>query len=177
MRDSLLRDLQSIAVVGVLAVAFVPIDAVLGEAPDHAAASQGRLDGMRFVGTFAPEGQPADRKDTLFFSDGHFWSANCVPCGFAPGPYSARAVGDAIHFHGEMKSAERGKFTYVGVVRDGRLSAKIHWHKDRWYWSIDRDFRFEGSIAASRVTERATSVARTATAQGQVPKGRDVCPL
>jgi len=177
MRDRFSRGLYALAMVGALASAFLPSGAVLRAGPDGTAESHGRLDGMRFVGSFAPEGKGAGRKDTLFFSDGHFWSANCVPCGFAPGVYSTRQLGDTIHFRGEMKSRERGVFAYVGVVRAGRLSATIRWHKDRWYWSIDREFRFDGTVAGARVTERAASVARTAAAEGRTPKPRDVCPL
>jgi len=174
MRDKLLHGLQASTLLGILVIAFVVSEAFSG---DEGAAPHGRLDGLRFIGTFAPEGENAGRKDTLLFSDGHFWSAICVPCGFTPGVYWVRDVGDAIHFRGQMESPERGTFTFIGVVRDGQVSAKIHWRKERWYWSLERDFRFEGKATGARVTERAARVARVAAAEGRVPKPKSSCPL
>lgn len=138
-----------------------------------AAELHGRLDGMRFVGMFGPDGQPGDRKDTLYFGDGQFWSANCVPCGFSPAIYWVRQAGDEIHFRGEMASPERGKFTYTGIIRGKRLTAKIHWRQERWYWSIDRDFRFEGTLSDGAVTESASRAKVRAESAG--PKARDQC--
>ena len=174
MRDRLLRGLHASTFIGILVIAFV-----VGEAfsEGDSAASHGRLDGLRFIGTFAPENENAGRRDTLFFSDGHFWSAICVPCGFSPGVYWVRGVGDAIHFRGRMESPERGTFTFIGVVHDGRLSAKIHWRKKRWYWSLERDFHFEGKAVGAPVTERAARVARVAAAEARVPKPKSSCPL
>jgi hypothetical protein len=100
-----------------------------------------------------------------------------VPCGFAPGVYWVRNDGEAIHFHGDMGSAERGRFVYYGVVQDGHLSASVHWRRERWYWTIDRDFRFEGRLSPVVVSERAAIVAGTAAAEGKVPKPAEICPL
>lgn len=121
----------------------------LGLSDDRAKSSppHGPLDGMHFVGDFGPEGEPADLTDVLYFAEGQFWSENCVPCGFSPGVYWVRFSEDGIHFRGELESAERGRFLYSGVVRDGRLTAHINWRKDRWYWSIDRNFWFKGALA------------------------------
>lgn len=150
----------------------------LGDDADRSLQTHGRLDGMRFVGMFGPAQAPDDRKeDTLFFGDGHFWSANCVPCGFAPGKYWVRHEGDAIHFRGVMESPERGRFLYIGVVRDGRLSASVNWRKERWYWTIDRDFRFDATLSGATVTQRPDAVARLAVAEAKLPKSEEVCPL
>ncbi|MDX1375640.1 MAG: hypothetical protein R3357_08770 [Burkholderiales bacterium] len=177
MPARLSRGLPAMLPAGVLTAAMMLSGTVSGEGADGDAAPHGRLDGMRFVGTFAPAGRNADRKDTLSFNDGHFWSAICVPCGFAPGLYWVRHVGNAIHFRGVMESPERGTFSYDGMVREGRLSATIHWRRDRWYWSVEREYRFEGKVAEARVTMRATSVARSAAAESRVAKPKDLCPL
>lgn len=150
----------------------------LGDDPGQPLRTHGRLDGMRFVGMFGPAQDPDEgREDTLFFGDGHFWSGNCVPCGFAPGKYWIRYDGDAIHFRGVMESPARGRFTYLGVVRGGHLSASVNWHKERWYWTIDRDFRFEGTLSGIAVTQRADAVARLAAAEAKLPKLKEICPL
>ena len=161
-----------------LAVAIVPTGlAVSGDAvtsaPETSPASHGRLDGMRFVGMFGPDGQPGDRKDTLYFGDGRFWSANCVPCGFVPAIYWIRLAGDETHFRGEMTSPERGKFTYTGIVRGKRVTAKINWRRERWYWSIDRDFRFEGVLSEEAMTESAARAKQRAESAGS--DARDEC--
>lgn len=123
----------------------------------------GPLDGMRFVGTIGPDGQPGI-EDTLYFGDGQFWSQSCVRCGFAPGFYWVRFIEGAIHFQGELESAERGRFTYSGVVRDGQVIAHIKWRHRRWYWSINRDFVFRGDLVETATTASAVSAARQARA-------------
>ncbi|MFW6077623.1 MAG: hypothetical protein ACOC71_07705 [Hyphomicrobiales bacterium] len=32
------------------------------------------------------------------------------------------------------------------MVSDDQLSARINWRQERWYWTIDRDFWFEGTL-------------------------------
>ncbi len=136
---------------------------------------RGPLDGMDFLGDFGPAGKPADSRDTLHFRDGRFWSGNCVPCGYPPGVYWVRVSGDAIHFRGELDRPGGGRFVYVGVVRDGRIEADINWRRERWYWTIDRDFRFEGRIADLQPDHASVSAAREA-ALGSHGAGRDCRP-
>jgi hypothetical protein len=129
--------------------------------------ASGPLDGMSFAGVFGPENGRDDRDDVLYFDDGQFWSEKCVACGFKPGPYWVRFDDAAVHFRGELESDDRGRFTYTGVVRDERISVRINWRLDRWYWTIDKDFRFEGTLAATPQTiaaERAMRVALAAEA-------------
>lgn len=134
------------------------------------AAAHGPLDGMRFVGTFGPQGEPADRNDTLYFADGQFWSKQCVPCGFAPGPYWVRHTEDGIRFKGELESPESGRFFYSGVVQDERLTVAINWRKERWYWTIDRDFWFEGELAPAIPVGGMPSATRVAMAAASEPR-------
>ncbi|MDZ7749908.1 MAG: hypothetical protein U5K43_14785 [Halofilum sp. (in: g-proteobacteria)] len=115
--------------------------------PDpHRVTSQGPLDGLTFVGRFGPADGSDDRQDALHFRSGHFWSANCTPCGFRPSRYWVHRSTAGIHFRGRLRSAESGVFTFQGLVRDGRVEVSINWHKERWYWTIDRDFRFVGVL-------------------------------
>jgi hypothetical protein len=165
-----------------LPLALVPTMPAVGsqaigtqDGPDRV--SRGDLDGRVFVGSFGPADRPGDRADSLTFDDGHFWSANCVPCGFGPAPYWIRRVGDELHFRGEMDSVERGRFRYAGVIRDGRVSATIHWRKERWYWTIDREFRFEGRRADTVHSDPLAAVVRRARAAAAAPEPSAVCPL
>lgn len=147
------------------------------EAPADPAPASGVLDGRQFAGTFGPEGGASGRPDTLYFSEGRFWSANCVPCGFVPALYWVRHDGDAIHFRGEMHSRERGHFTYVGVIRGDRIEADVRWQKARWYWTIDRTFRFEGRRADGPAGDPVAVAIRRAVAAGTEPEPSAVCPL
>lgn len=111
------------------------------------------LDGMSFKGKFV------NSPDVLYFNQGQFWSKNCVPCGFKPGEYWVREVGDEIHFKGTLQSDDRGQFHYTGVMRDGQIEATIAWHHKRWYWNIEREFQFIGELAL----DQAPSTAQHAT--------------
>lgn len=168
------RCVPSGAVLAVLLVMLVTLPAAAsgenGGAEDGDAAARGPLDGMRFVGSFGPEGEPADREDTLYFANGRFWSKNCVPCGFSPGRYWVRYTEDGIHFKGELKSPESGRFFYAGVVQDERLTVTINWRKERWYWTIDRDFWFEGELAPATPVSRIPSATRVAMAAATEPR-------
>lgn len=154
-----------------LLLALAPLRPVPGEENARPHPAQGPLDGMKFVGTFGPEGEPGDREDVLYFGDGHFWSRNCVPCGFPPGEYWVRYSGGAVHFRGELQSSERGRFAYSGVIRDGRVTAHINWRKERWYWTIDRDFRFEGVLVQRTAELSASRTARLARTAGPPADG------
>jgi hypothetical protein len=55
-------------------------------------------------------------------------------------------------------------------VRDNRLTATLDWRKERWYWSIDRGFWFEGTLEASVAAEPAPSPASIALAAATEPR-------
>jgi hypothetical protein len=135
--------------------------------------ARGPLDGMAFVGKIGPAENP-DVADVLYFRDGHFWSKACTLCGFAPAPYWVRYVEDGIEFRGVLESPDRGRFSYSGIVRDGRLTAAINWRHDRWYWSVDRDLRFEGVRSEDHVAAMTLEAARSA-AGAEAPRP-DGCP-
>ena len=163
----------------VLAAAAVALCVVpaTAQAPADPAPTHGLLDGRQFVGTFGPRDGGVGRIDTLFFSEGRFWSANCVPCGFVPALYWVRQDGNAIHFRGEMFSRDRGQFTYTGTLRGDRIEADVRWQKARWYWSIDRSFRFEGRLVEGPVEVSLAGVTRRAEQAGIEPEPDAYCPL
>lgn len=125
---------------------------------------------MSFVGKLGPDGKPLDRDDILFFRDGQFWSKNCVACSFQPGAYFTRHADGGIEFQGVLESVERGRFSYIGVVRDGRVNARINWRKERWYWSIDKDFRFEGELAPDIDVPSVQQASQLASSAGPKPQ-------
>ena len=86
-------------------------------------------------------------EDSLHFRGGFYWSKGCIACSFAPGPYSARAVEGGVEFTGVLESPERGVFSYAGLVTETGLVAEIGWRRERWYWTLERGFRFEGVSA------------------------------
>lgn len=131
--------------------------------------SSGALDGLIFEGMFGPADGSSDRADILYFSDGYFWSKNCVPCGFAPAPYKATRTDDGFRFEGVMTSPDRGRFTYSGIVKDGEIMAEINWLKERWYWTIDKDFRFKGASVESSASTSALRAMRVALSANPDP--------
>jgi hypothetical protein len=156
--------------------AATPIAGVADGGPQDAL-MLGDLDGRMFVGTFAPADGSSGRQDALSFRGGHFWSSVCVPCGFVPAAYWVRKVGDEIHFRGEMVSTKSGKFDYSGVVKGNRLVATVDWRKDRWYWSIQRQFRFEGELSEATVTSSVAAMVQRARKAAVTPEPDVVCPL
>ena len=111
--------------------------------------ASGLLDGRDFEGILGPAGEGGGRRiaDSLHFRDGFYWSRGCIACSFAPGPYFTRAVDGGIAFTGVLESPERGIFRYMGLVRETGLVADIDWRRERWYWTFERGFRFEGAPA------------------------------
>lgn len=167
MRPMSVRQVLAGAALTLWLIAFAPFEAIGGE---NGVKARGPLDGMNFVGTLGPEGKPGDREDIIHFADGQFWSENCVPCGFRPGPYWVRVEDDRIHFRGKLSSPESGEFSYTGVVQNNKLTVTMNWRKDRWYWSIDRNFWFEGTREATAAAEASPSPASIALAAATDPR-------
>lgn len=136
-------------------------------------ASESPLDGMVFEGRIGPAHNP-DLQDHLYFEDGRFWSGTCVRCGFEPGIYWVRHTDNGIAFRGVLRSADRGTFTYDGVVRGDRIEVSINWRHERWYWTIDRDLRFVGELQQDGNADMTIEDAH-ALADGKEPRP-DNCP-
>ncbi|MCG6882613.1 MAG: hypothetical protein LJE62_02530 [Silicimonas sp.] len=113
----------------------------------------GPLDGRVFNGMIGPVEDP-DLKDSLYFSDGHFWSDICTKCGFMPGEYEAEQTEEGIRFTGILESDSRGRFAYEGLVRaDGSIEVSIQWERKRWYWTARREIAFRGMDRRSEEPE------------------------
>jgi hypothetical protein len=121
------------------------------------------------MGMFGPGDGSSDRADVLHFCDGYFRSENCVPCGFSPGRYKPWSTDKGVRFDGVLTSPDRGRFHYKGVVREGRVFARLMWRKERWYWTIDKDFRFEGVRAERSASVSAQSMTFVALATDPEP--------
>lgn len=133
----------------------------------------GPLDGLAFRGRLGPADAPPDDRvrDALYFRNGHFWSEQCTECGFEPGRYWVRYSSEGIHFRGRLQNDDGGVFHYRGLVRDdGDIEATIAWHKERWYWTINREFRFDGTqreaTASFDTLDRARTTAIAALQSG-----------
>jgi hypothetical protein len=68
-----------------------------------------------------------------------------------------------------LTSPDRGQFHYKGVIRDGRVFVRLNWRKERWYWIIDKDFRFEGVRAERSASVSAQSMTFVALAADPEP--------
>ena len=117
--------------------------------PEHAPVSVKptslQLEGRTFQGEIL-DGHGAPRaEDVVTFKDGKFRSANCAELGFDASPYWTRVDGDTIHFLAESVSAEGGTLVFRGTVRGDHAEWKAMWTKERWYWSIRREFQFKGT--------------------------------
>lgn len=110
-----------------------------------AAPASAPLEGRTFRGEIR-DGHGAPRaKDVVTFKDGKFHSANCAELGFDAAPYWTRVDGETVHFLAESANPDGGKLVFRGAVRGSEVEWKAEWTKERWYWSIHREFGFKGS--------------------------------
>ena len=133
----------------ILFVSWVLADPAVaaGAAAESAA---GLLDGQQYKGVTGEEGAGADHEDTIIFSDGKFRSLDCEGWGFGPAAYTADKIGDRYHFTATLSSRDRGTLEWKGVISGDTATATFRWLHERWYWSIDRRYWFEGTRHASR---------------------------
>ena len=108
----------------------------------------GILDGMTFSAELGPVGKPTDVKDTLVFANGTFVSTECERrCEYPARPYFVRQVGDRIEFVSETRCPDKdAKIVWRGTVDDGTIKGVFTWTTVRWYWTIEKEFSFEGTI-------------------------------
>jgi hypothetical protein len=108
----------------------------------------GMLDGMTFSAELGPLGKPADVNDRLVFANGTFVSTECERrCGYPARPYFIRQVGDRIEFISETRCPDKdAKIVWRGTVDDGTIKGVFTWTTVRWYWTIEKEFSFEGTL-------------------------------
>ena len=108
----------------------------------------GILDGMTFAGSMrlASESQGVD--DTFVFANGTFASTECDRrCGYPARPYFIRHVDGKIEFISESHCLYKdAKIEWRGTVEDGTIKGESIWTVDRWYWTIEKEFLFEGTL-------------------------------
>lgn len=102
------------------------------------------LEGMRFVGPLAIEGETDPSEDLLTFEDGRFSSRTCLQYGFAPAPYWVRRDAEGLRFRADLESPEHGTIRFEGVFDGTAMVATARWTKKRWYWTVEQTFRFTG---------------------------------
>lgn len=87
-------------------------------------------------------------KDTLVFANGTFVSTECERrCKYPARPYFIRQVGDRIEFISETRCPDKdAKIVWRGTVDDGTIKGVFTWTTVRWYWTIEKEFSFEGTI-------------------------------
>ncbi len=109
------------------------------------------LDGMSFVSELGPLGKPGDITDFLIFENGMFVSKECERrCAYPPAPYFIRHVGGKTEFVAETHCSDKDStIVWRGTVdvANGTIEGTFTWTADRWYWTVEKDFWFEGTLA------------------------------
>lgn len=108
----------------------------------------GILDGLIFSAMLGPSGKPLDVKDTLVFKNGTFVSEECEKrCNYPAQAYFARRVGEKIEFISETRCLTKdATIVWRGTVYGDRIEGINTWKVNRWYWTVEKDFKFEGSL-------------------------------
>lgn len=106
------------------------------------------LDGKTFSGLNGEKGRALDpnEHEEIVFDNGRFVSTTCYQYNFADAPYSARRVGDSVHFEAVTLSPSHGKIVWQGVVTGETAAMTFTWTKERWYWNTHREYWFEGRL-------------------------------
>lgn len=110
----------------------------------------GVLDGMTFASELGPLGKPADVKDVLVFENGMFVSIECErQCNYPASAYLSRSKGDVTEFISETRCPHKdATIVWRGEVTDGRIKGVATWTTNRWYWTLERDIAFEGTLSS-----------------------------
>lgn len=114
--------------------------------------SSGPLDGHVFAANLGLAGEAPDVEDTLVFANGSFVSTECeARCSYPATPYLARREGDRVHFISETRCPYKdATIVWRGTVENGTIEGESTWTVRRWYWTVEKKFRFEGTLAASQ---------------------------
>lgn len=132
----------------VLAAAFVATTTATLSAADAPSHATDPLDGMQFEGLTGEKGKSDHHPDTITFKNGVFRSLACEDWGFGPASYTVEKKGDALHFGSTLLSPKRGRLEWKGKIVGDKATATFRWRHERWYWTIDREYWFEGTRQA-----------------------------
>lgn len=112
----------------------------------------GILDGLTFTSRNGQYGKPGDHSDTLIFKDGTFVSTDCEKnCNYPAQAYFARRVGEKIEFISETRClTQDAEIVWRGTVDGNHIEGTYSWRSSRWYWTIEKEFWFKGSLEESK---------------------------
>lgn len=114
-------------------------------------AGSGVLDGLTFISELGLAGKPADVNDRLVFQNGLFVSTECDRrCGYPAQPYFARHVGEGVEFVSNARCLHKdASIVWRGTVEEETIRGTFTWTVHRWYWTIEKEFWFEGKLVKS----------------------------
>jgi len=112
------------------------------------------LDGKTFSGELGLLGEPASSTDLLAFNDGMFISKECErKCGYTEGIYWVRPIDDGIEVLSETPCLEAdATIVWRGVVKGNKIEGTFTWTSVRWYWTIEKEFWFNGKLVETDTT-------------------------
>jgi hypothetical protein len=112
------------------------------------------LDGKSFSGELGLLGEAASSTDLLEFRDGIFISRECErKCGYTEGIYWLRPADDGIEVMSETPCLESdATIVWRGTVKDDKIEGTFTWTSKRWYWTIEKEFWFNGVLVDSGVS-------------------------
>jgi hypothetical protein len=106
------------------------------------------LDGKAFEGEFGAVGESEPlNTDSWIFDEGMFLSEKCVECGFPETPYWVSFQEGATSFvaHTQCPVTD-ATIVWRGTVQNGHIEGTYTWVKERWYWTIEKEFWFRGTL-------------------------------
>ena len=111
---------------------------------------EGVLDRMTFVGHVGTSKNPKRTGDTFVFDKGLFVSKECERiCKFPARPYFVREKAGGIEFISETRCPYKdSKIVWRGTFKDGKVKGTSTWTSRRWYWTIEEELHFEGTLSA-----------------------------
>ena len=106
------------------------------------------LDGKTFSGELGLLGKPASTTDLLVFNNGMFISKECErKCGYTEGIYWVRPIDDGVEVLSETPCLESdATIVWRGVVKGDKIEGTFTWTSERWYWTIEKKFWFNGNL-------------------------------
>jgi hypothetical protein len=116
--------------------------------------NSGVLDRMTFSGKVTVNGKPLDVIEKWVFAHGTFESTECaLRCNYPRAPYFVRRLGEAIEFISESHCLDKdAKIVWRGMIDNGTIKGTMTWTISRWYWTIKREFHFEGTLNEQAAT-------------------------
>lgn len=109
----------------------------------------GVLDGLTFSGVLGPSGGERNVEDTWIFDKGLFLSMECLRrCDYPARPYFSRKRHGAVEFVSETECPDKNaKIFWRGSIEGETIRGEFTWIVERWYWTIEKTFQFEGELA------------------------------